>query len=107
MGSLSGSRIPNNSEVRPVFNLKYGSTPLNAYSNNSTTAINVKNDSWDSTAAFGINTDCYFYNGASAVGSGNYMESSTISGSNGYNYYVTNSSGKVTNSNIYYPHNFT
>lgn len=105
VGNLTGKVVPNNGEVRPVFNLKYGSTPLNAYNNNSTTAINVKDDSWDSSANFSINDGCYFYNGASAVSTGNYMETSPTNGG-GYTYYITNSSGQVTR-NIYYPQNFT
>ena len=103
VGGLSGTVVPNNGEIRPVFNLKYGNTAAAAYNNNSLTSINVKDDSWDSSSQFSINdSTCYFYSGSSAVGAGYYMQSTPISGTTDrYNYYKTTSAGKVNETGIY------
>ena len=108
IGGLSGTVVPNNGEIRPVFNFKYGATASAAYNTSSLTSVNVKDDSWDSSAAFSINdSTCYFYNGSSAASVGYYMESNPISGtSDSYNYYKTISGGKVSESGIYIPEYF-
>lgn len=116
-GGLTGEVIPNNGEVRPVFNFKYGSSATAAYENVSTNAFNVKFDNWDSRTVFdikslGITTTYkgYLYNSSgNAAPSGYYMFPGTVSTNPDIYQYlrVTGTSGQIYLSSGNYIFNYT
>lgn len=116
-GGLTGEVIPDNGEVRPVFNFKYGSSATAAYENVSTNAFNVKFDNWDSRTVFdikslGITTTYkgYLYNSSgNAAPSGYYMFPGTVSTNPDIYQYlrVTGTSGQIYLSSGNYIFNYT